>query len=498
MSQASVLVVEDEWLISDDLDRTLRRLGYQVSGVVADGQGAIAAALSTRPSVVLMDIKLKGKMDGIDAARVIRDMVDSPIVFLTSHSDDGTIARASEVRPEGYVSKPFVERELRVAIELALHKHEVSRVLATRERWFSATLQSLREGVLTTDERLAVSFLNGEAERLTGWAAKAAVGRPVGEILRVVDAAGALVPARVGEVLAGGEPVSTDGPLLVESAASGARVPVDHTVAPIVGPGGRPIGTVVVFRDVTERRELERRLARNERLVALGTMAAGICHEINNPLAVVLGNLDLGLAGLRREGSSSTMLDSLTDAAEAAQRIADIVRAMRTFARPGEVTMGPVSMVDVLEQALGVAAPQLRDRVTVERRFDAGTPRVVGNATQLVQVFTNLLVNAAQASEPGRADPRVVVSLGVDRAGQVVAAVEDHGVGIAPEVVARVFDPFFSTKGPGGGMGLGLAISHGIVEAHGGHIEVASEPGVGTTFRVTLPPAAPRSPGASA
>lgn len=485
MSEVSVLVVEDEALIAHDLERTLRRLGYGVSGVVADGKGAIAAASSTRPAVVLMDIKLKGAMDGVDAARVIRDEVDAPIVFLTSHSDDHTLSRASEVRPEGYVMKPFVERDLRVAIELALHKHEVSRALLARERWFSSTLQSLREGVLTTDERCAVTFLNREAERLTGWPTTSALGRPVDEILRFVDPDGGSVTAPAREVLERGAPVSL-GRVFLETAEGGARVPVDDAVAPIVGPSGVPVGAVVVVRDVTEQRELEQRVARHERLVALGTMAAGICHEINNPLAVVVANTEAGLDELRRAGAAPEVIEPLADAAVAAHRIGDIVQAMRSFAQPGEPLLQPVLLPELLEQALTLAGHPLR-RLTVVRRFAPGTPAVMGNATQLVQVFVNLLVNAAQAAEPGQRGPHAVtVTLGAGGADEVVVEVQDDGVGIPGDVLPRVFDPFFSTKPRGQGMGLGLAITHRIVEAHGGRIAVDSEPGRGTTFRVTL------------
>lgn len=486
MSDVNVLVVEDEALIADDLERTLRRLGYGVSGVVADGKRAIAAASSTRPAVVLMDIKLKGAMDGVDAARVIRDEVDAPIVFLTSHSDDHTLSRASEVRPEGYVMKPFVERELRVAIELALHKHEVSRALSARERWFSSTLQSLREGVLTTDNRCAVTFLNREAERLTGWTATSASGRPVDEVLRFVGADGDLVQPPAREVLQRGEPVTLGGAFL-QPAEGEKRVPVDDTVAPIVGPGGQPLGTVVVFRDVSRQRELERQLARNERLASLGTMAAGICHEINNPLTAVIASTEAALEELRREDAGHELVESLTDVYDGAQRIADIVRAMRTFAQPGEAPMSALSVEELVQQALRLSGHALRGRAAVVCHFEPGTPPVLGNATQLVQVLVNLIVNAAQAIEPGQPDAHAVtVALRPGEGDEVVVEVQDDGAGMRPDVLARVFDPFFSTKAPGNGMGLGLAITLRIVEAHGGRIHVDSEPGRGTTFQVVL------------
>ena len=168
MNTQRILVVEDEAIIAYDLERTLQRLGYDVPEVVAEGEAAIEAAARHAPSLVLMDIKLRGALDGVDAARAIRERLEMPVVFLTSHSDVATLSRAAAAQPQGYVMKPFVERDLHVAIEVAIRKHEVERALRHRERWFSTTLRCVGDGVIATDENLTVSYLNRAAEALTG------------------------------------------------------------------------------------------------------------------------------------------------------------------------------------------------------------------------------------------------------------------------------------------------------------------------------------------
>jgi two-component system cell cycle sensor histidine kinase/response regulator CckA len=488
MNATSILVVEDEALIADDLERTLKRLGYLVPAVVADGERAIEAAAVHAPSLVLMDIKLRGRVDGIEAARAIRERSESPVVFLTSYSDTATLSRASAARPYGYVLKPFAERDLRVAIELALHKHEVEHTLRARERWFATTLRSVGDGVVATDDKLAVTFMNRVAEELTGWACADALGRAVDEVLRLRVPGGGPVEGPAAVALRSG--CVAHLPVGVELVhRDGAAVPVDDSAAPIVDASGAVLGAVVVLRDVSARKDLELRVARSERLASLGTMAAGICHEINNPLSCVVAGVGYSLEALDEEALRGEVRDSLRDAQEAATRIAEIVREFRAFARPLDERRVQTDLREVLEAALKLTAHVLRQHVRVERSYEAA-PLVLADPSNLSQVFVNLLLNAAQATPPGAADRHAVhVSLRADAAGRALVEVRDEGVGIAPAALRRVFDPFFTTKAPGEGMGLGLSISSRIVEAHGGAIDVESAPGAGTVFRVSLPPA---------
>ena len=489
MTRPSILVVEDEALIADDLQRTLVKLGYDVCAVVADGRSAISAAAAHQPSLMLMDIKLQGEMDGINAARVIREGADAPVVFLTSHSDSSTLSRASAVRPSGYVVKPFAERDLRVAIELALHKHQVESALRTQERWFSTTINSIGDGVLATDVQLAVRFLNRAAERLLGLSSADAAGQPLGAVLPLRDAQGALVESPAAAALARREAVHA-GVLATLVHPDGHRSLVDFTAAPIIDEAGQLLGAVVVFEDVTDRTELEQRVVRSERLAALGTLSAGLCHELNSPLTVVMSNLAFGLSGLPEATAPQDVRQSLRDAQEAATHINHIVQDLRAFAHPGAgaASQGEVQLQDVIRQALKLTAHVTRDHALVQVQLGP-TPAVRADATRLVQVFVNLLANAAQAMPGETTTGRIDVRLSTDAQGAAVVEVQDQGSGIRPENLSRVFDPFFTTKPPGAGMGMGLSICNAIVEEFGGRIEIESEVEVGTTFRVRLPAA---------
>ena len=243
------------------------------------------------------------------------------------------------------------------------------------------------------------------------------------------------------------------------------------------------------------RRELETthaRLVRADRLAALGTLAAGTAHEINNPLTFVVGNAELlteeldGLAARLPPGATDDARALLGDLAAGAARIRRVVEQLLVLARDERTTEGPVDVRAALDLSLAMASHHLKHRARVVREF-AEVPPVRASEAELGQVFLNLLVNAAQAIPEGHlAEHTVRVSTrAVD--GKVVIEVADTGVGMTPEVRARVFDPFFTTKEVGHGTGLGLSISLGIVTRLGGTIDCTSEPGRGTTFRVELP-----------
>ncbi|QRK10699.1 PAS domain S-box protein [Archangium violaceum] len=260
---------------------------------------------------------------------------------------------------------------------------------------------------------------------------------------------------------------------------------------------GEP-AVVSIARDVTEQRQLQSRLSLADRMASMGTLAAGIAHEINNPLAFVISNLGFLLDELRRMPSvipggiaSRPEVDEwrsvLMEAREGAERVRQIVRQLKSFSRQDEERLEAVDLHAVLDSAVMLAANEIKHRAKLKREYGP-VPSVIGNEGRLCQVFLNLVVNAAQAIPEGAADKneiRVVTRLGPD--GRVVAEVQDTGAGIPEEVLGRIFDPFFTTKPVGVGTGLGLSICHGIITSLGGDISVESTPGRGTTMRVLLP-----------
>ena len=249
---------------------------------------------------------------------------------------------------------------------------------------------------------------------------------------------------------------------------------------------------LIAGRDVTEQRRADEQVQRANRLSAVGVLSAGVAHEINNPLTFISGNLGFLLDHLHRAQRTGEPLDlnelrnATYDAVDGTRRMREIVNNLRTFARPESRTFEVVDVQSVLDAALRMTRNELVHRVTLEEQRHA-CPAVFGNPSRLAQVAVNLLVNALQAMPDRAARHNRITVRTFERDGAAVLEVEDNGRGIEPDDLSRVFEPFFTTKVAGGGTGLGLAVCHGIVTELGGHMEVESEAGLWTCFRVVVP-----------
>jgi len=277
-----------------------------------------------------------------------------------------------------------------------------------------------------------------------------------------------------------------------------SAVVFDSHWAPLRDDAGRVVGVAGVALDVTGRRreegarkEAEARLALMERLAATGRLAAGVAHEINNPLTYVQGNLEV-LLEQRGGAADPATLGLLREALAGARRVRDIVRDLRTFARGGDDAVGACDPAAAARAALDITGNELRHRARLVTRFDPA-PRAGIPERRLTQVLVNLLVNACRAIPEGGDGPKEIRVTVREAGGGAVVEVADSGVGMTPEVRARVFEPFFTTRDVGEGMGLGLALSRAMVAEAGGDIEVESEPGRGSLFRVRLPAAQPEA-----
>ncbi|WP_224363577.1 ATP-binding protein [Hyalangium versicolor] len=256
---------------------------------------------------------------------------------------------------------------------------------------------------------------------------------------------------------------------------------------------GRP-ALVTLARDFTERKQMQARLMFSDRMASMGTLAAGIAHELNNPLSYVIANLDFVHGDMAPGPTNAERVDEwrnvLGDAREGAERVRQIVRQLKSFSRVDEERQESVDLHRVLDSVAQMAASEVRHRAKLVKDYGA-LPPIVGNDGKLFQVFLNLVINAAHAIPEGKVDTSEIrLITRTDEKGNAVVEVRDTGSGIRPENMARIFEPFFTTKPQGVGTGLGLAICHSLVRAHGGDITVESTVGKGTTFRVTLPPAA--------
>ncbi len=271
---------------------------------------------------------------------------------------------------------------------------------------------------------------------------------------------------------------------------AGATLWHSYRLAPVLEQG-HVAGAIVVARDMTEIKQAETQLMLADRMASVGTLAAGVAHEINNPLASVIANLDMAQQDMAqlaaRVAVPVDLIDELVDARNAAERVREIVRDLKIFSR-ADVDSGraAVDVESVLDSTLRMAWNEIRHRARVVKLYGR-VPRVAGHESRLGQVFLNLLVNACQAIPEGAYDRNEIRVTTTIRDGRVVVAIRDSGSGIPHDVRERLFTPFFTTKPVGVGTGLGLAISHKIVSALNGVIEVDSEPGRGSEFRVVLP-----------
>ncbi len=383
------------------------------------------------------------------------------------------------------------------ALVLAALLEELRRAKGLAEgarRNLATTLDSIGDAVIVTDASSRITRLNPVAERLTGWPSGEAVGRPLAEVFRIQGAgSGEPLGDPVAQVLRGGGAELADDALLV--ARGGRKRRIADSGAPIRDPSGAVLGVVLVFRDVTEEHLLQQRLSQAQRMEAVGRLAGGVAHDFNNLLTVILAQCEEGARG-PHEGD--TLREVFEEISAAARSAAGLTRQLLLFGR--KQIDRPIA--HDLEEVVRGARPMLErligEDIELVFRLGGGLGAVRADPGQMEQVLLNLCVNARDAMPSGG---RLVVETtsvtldedyarrhpGAQARPHVLLAVSDTGVGMDEETRLRVFEPFYTTKGPGRGTGLGLATVHAIVTAAGGHVEVYSELGRGTVFRVYLP-----------
>ncbi len=255
----SVLIVEDENIVALDLKTRLQTLGYEIAGVVPSGEEAVRIAEHQRPDILLMDIRLKGRLDGIETAERITRELDIPVVYLTAYADEQTLERAKLTEPYGYILKPFDERELQTTLSMALYKHEVQRGIREREQRLQAILNSIDDAVIGVDSHGRVSFLNPKAESLTGWSAEAALGHRLQQVF-APEAFEDTAPAGDGVSPYRRRHLADDalGDKRLLHSKKGRPHIIEMSRSRIFDAQQRPRGEVIVFRDVTEKQKFER------------------------------------------------------------------------------------------------------------------------------------------------------------------------------------------------------------------------------------------------
>jgi hypothetical protein len=393
-------------------------------------------------------------------------------------SADGALLSSEDVEilrtVSGYVA---------VAIENSLlyqEQQERAAELELLKELNESIVESINVGLLAVDLEGRITHCNSALEEMLGVYRDEAIGKHVEELF-AED-----FTETLQQVLGSAKWHLTELRHIYKlhtASSTGRSLVLNIALAPLQADKQGRTGALVVLEDVTARMRLEEQLQQREKLSSIGLLAAGVAHEVNTPLTGVSSYTQMLLGMLPETDPKHALLQKVRRQAD---RASDIVNNLLNFSRTGGATeFTELSINQVLDDTLQLLEPQLRrSLIEIVRHYDPDIPKAYGNAVKLQQIFTNLILNARDAIPEGG---RIMLSTSSNEEDTLTVEVSDTGIGIAPENVAKIYDPFYTTKGVGRGTGLGLAVSYGIVQEHSGHISVESTPGKGTTFRITLP-----------
>lgn len=522
MGNAQILIVEDESVITESLQELLKNRGYGIAGVVSSGEEAIRKALKTHPDLVLMDIDLEGDIDGVEAARQIHKSSDIPIVYLTAYADKDLLERAKITGPYGYVLKPFVAKDLQVVIEMALYKHkaerelkelnetlehriaertaelekankelkreimerrQIERSLTESEEKFRMISASAHDAIVMLNNNREISYWNTAAERIFAYPGDMVIGKRMLELI---------MPEKLREVYSnelkcfnaiGQSDFPGTTVELTAARRDGTEFPIELSLSSVKVNGKWK--AVVIIRDISERREMEKEIREAHKMASIGRLTSGVFHEILNPLNIISSHVQLLLLDV---DNGSMVEKDLNSIKEEIARIENIAKDLLVFSKEEEFITEEVEANSLLEEVTSLVEPDMKVKnIQFIKRFEEQLPKIAVNGDKLRRLFLNLIANAEDAMPEGGTVTISTQSRGIKGRPTVIIRITDTGCGIEKENIDKIFEPFYSTKKQVVGVGLGLSESYGIVRSHGGAIGVESEVGKGTTFTIDLP-----------
>ena len=501
MRPLSILVIEDESLVAEDLSMRLEQLGYEVGGVVDNAADAFSYVSVVRPDFALVDINIKGTLTGIDVARRFREEFDVPVVFLTAHADATTLKEATTTEPFGYIVKPFDKRSLAATLETAMRRRRAEQKLAKMERWLATTMNSIGDAVITIDGELCVSYVNPVAEQLSGWTQEQAIGRPVVDVFRIRTPSGETFANVIEQAMREGVVVNLDEADLTRR--DGSVLPIDDSVAPIRDDGGRMTGLVIVFRDASMRKRQEQQLRelhgeledKVQRRIAqleaanqdLSSFAHSVAHDLRAPLRAIneftTRLVEEHGASLPSEGQR--LLSVVTGRASQMATMIDDYLRLSGLSHVG-LARRHVDMTQLVKTAWSAVTAGLAQPPAL---FLAELPGGYADEALLRQVWINVLSNAVKFSRHS-ASPEVRIS-GSEDANVVSYRIQDNGAGFDPAYAGKLFKAFerLHPQSEYEGNGIGLCIVQRIVNRHEGDVAITAEKGLGASVEFWLPKA---------
>ncbi|MEZ7890288.1 MAG: response regulator [Candidatus Wallbacteria bacterium] len=479
-----IQIVEDKVIVARDIQNTLKNFGYYVSAVSHSGEDAVKKVSETTPDLILMDVMLNGRMDGISAAETIKNNYDIPIIYLTSYSNEETMQRAQKTQPYGYILKPFEDRELNIAIQIALCKHKLEKKLKESESYYRALFNKVSDAVIVISidktnngNFMHIEDVNNVAVKLLGMTRENILNTDARNILKEN------IAELESNFIAG---KTIRGKSTIYSYDFTRRIPVEYVIEPFEF-NGRYF-KIYIAHDISERVKIEKEMLKIEKLESLSVLTSGIAHNYNNLLTGIVGNISLAQMQLPADNSVQKYLKI---AEEVAFKAKDLTNQLMTFSMGGNSVKKIAAIGDVIVNAANFASSGANVKCVFEVAGDLKPCEI--DESQINQVVTNIVLNSIQAMPEGG-----VINISADNVliesefenpcqpGEYVkVTIRDNGIGIPYENLSKIFDPYFTTKPLANG--FGLAIAYSLIKKHNGVITVDSQVDSGTTICFYIP-----------
>ncbi|MEO8096959.1 MAG: response regulator [Acidobacteriota bacterium] len=482
--QTTILIVEDEGLIALDLKGRLERLGYVVPAIADNAADALLNVERLQPSLVLMDIRLKGEPDGVATAEEIRRRFHVPVMFVTAHADPETLARARITEPYGYIVKPFHGVDFRAQIEIALWKHSMEQKLRDREALLSTTFRNVADALIATDREGNIAFMNIPAAELTGWPVAEASGTPLLDIFQAYEEITEVPLVHPIHAIYDGGEVSTQPrtyKLIKRGGVDWVLVEAEFSAN---RDEGSLLGVIVVFRDITERRKADEQARKSEKLNAMGMLAIGLGRELSQSQSRLDALLRPLLAQAKAEGKQAAEVEDI------AQLLASQQSTVRQLISLGRADAGQPALLDLNELLNGMQGPlqKVLGFRPLSMRLQPEMPLVKADPQSLRENVLRLVADARQAMPDGGSVEISTQSIGLaDGTQSARLSIRDSSKGIRAEAKEHIFDPYYQARPGNRNPGFSLALVQQFVAASGGAIEVESSAGAGTAYVLTFP-----------
>jgi two-component system cell cycle sensor histidine kinase/response regulator CckA len=474
-----ILIVEDEGVIAQNLSLDLEDLGYEIAGILSSGELAIEFVRKDRPDLLLMDIALKGKLDGIDAINKIQEFADIPVIYLSAYTNDSLLERAKDTSPYGYLIKPYNLTQLRFTIETALKRSQAENERDEQAHFIYSVLNAMPYPFYVFDAHdLSVSFSNAAASEVEPMDA----ARYNGLLETVRDSA---------------EPSMTEHTI----AADGFDRIYEAHAYPLSGAKGTIDRIIIHTLDITEQRRVQQQYMESQKLESVGRLASGVAHDFSNMLSAIIGYSEMILMEIKPD---NPVLDKIHLVHDAAERAASLTSQLLSFSARQNLKVKPVDIKGVINNVISLLGRIIGNDISLNVQH-GNSSMVNADANRLEQVFMNLVINARDAMPKGgtitietseaQVPDGIAQELEIAAGPYLCIKFSDTGQGMDAGTLKNIFEPFFTTKKKGKGTGLGLATVYGIIRQHKGSVTVISKGGEGTTFVIHLPKATKTSEG---